>query len=81
MMETGPFRPDGNGGLQTIEGGWEEYTNVVFGEHTYTILSSYLFLKSAPCLVDQPAGTGYSYTSTDRYVHELTDVGYDDLIA
>ncbi|KAL5508176.1 KEX1 [Sanghuangporus vaninii] len=53
MMETGPFRPDGNGGLKTIEGGWEEYTNMVY--------------------VDQPAGTGYSYTSTDRYVHELSD--------
>ncbi|EPQ59066.1 alpha/beta-hydrolase [Gloeophyllum trabeum ATCC 11539] len=23
--------------------------------------------------VDQPAGTGYSYTSTDHYVHELSD--------
>jgi carboxypeptidase D len=23
--------------------------------------------------VDQPAGTGYSYTATDSYVHELTD--------
>ncbi|PAV21036.1 alpha beta-hydrolase [Pyrrhoderma noxium] len=53
MMETGPFRPDGKGGLETIEGGWEEYTNMVF--------------------IDQPAGTGYSYTSTDRYVHELTE--------
>ncbi|EJD01360.1 KEX1 protein [Fomitiporia mediterranea MF3/22] len=53
MMETGPFRPDGNGGLETVEGGWEEYTNIVY--------------------VDQPAGTGYSYTSTDRYVHELSD--------
>jgi hypothetical protein len=25
--------------------------------------------------VDQPAGTGLSYTSTDKYVHELTEVG------
>lgn len=24
--------------------------------------------------VDQPAGTGYSYTSTDSFVHELGDV-------
>ncbi|KAI5123390.1 hypothetical protein M0805_006098 [Coniferiporia weirii] len=53
MMETGPFRVDGKGGLKTMEGGWEEYTNMVF--------------------VDQPAGTGYSYTSTDRFVHELSD--------
>lgn len=32
MMESGPFRKDGNGGLKTIDGGWEEYTNMVFGE-------------------------------------------------
>lgn len=33
MMESGPFRMDGNGGLKLIEGGWEEYTTMVFGEH------------------------------------------------
>ncbi|KZT05556.1 alpha/beta-hydrolase [Laetiporus sulphureus 93-53] len=53
MMEVGPWRVDGNGGLKTIEGGWEEYTTMVY--------------------VDQPAGTGFSYTSTDHYVHELDD--------
>lgn len=26
------------------------------------------------CLVDQPPGTGYSYTSTNKYVHELDEV-------
>lgn len=26
------------------------------------------------CAVDQPAGTGLSYASTDRYLTELTDV-------
>ncbi|EIN10934.1 alpha/beta-hydrolase [Punctularia strigosozonata HHB-11173 SS5] len=53
MMEVGPWRVDGKGGLKTQEGGWEEYANVVY--------------------VDQPAGTGFSYTSTDKYVHELTE--------
>ncbi|THH18196.1 hypothetical protein EW146_g2731 [Bondarzewia mesenterica] len=53
MMEIGPWRVDGKGGLKTVEGGWEEYTTVVY--------------------VDQPAGTGFSYTSTDRYVHELDE--------
>ncbi|OCH94287.1 alpha/beta-hydrolase [Obba rivulosa] len=53
MMEVGPWRIDGKGGLQTVEGGWEEYTTMVF--------------------VDQPAGTGFSYTSTDKYVHELPE--------
>ncbi|KLO08516.1 KEX1 protein [Schizopora paradoxa] len=51
MMETGPFRVDGKGGLRMIDGGWEEYTNMVF--------------------VDQPAGTGFSYVSTDRFVHDI----------
>ncbi|KZT29372.1 alpha/beta-hydrolase [Neolentinus lepideus HHB14362 ss-1] len=53
MMEIGPWRMDGEGSLNVTDGGWEEYTNVVY--------------------VDQPAGTGYSYTSTDSYVHELSD--------
>ncbi|KAG1735006.1 alpha beta-hydrolase [Suillus lakei] len=51
MMEVGPWRIDGEGGLKTVEGGWEEYTTMVY--------------------VDQPAGTGLSYTSTNHYVHGL----------
>lgn len=51
MMEVGPWRIDGEGGLKTVEGGWNEYTTMVY--------------------VDQPAGTGLSYTSTNRYVHGL----------
>ena len=72
MLETGPFRPDGNGGLKTIDGGWEEYTNMVFG--IYLILFFPWETYSLLLLVDQPAGTGYSYTSTDKYVHELPEV-------
>lgn len=53
MMEIGPWRVDGNGGFKTIEGGWEEYTTMVY--------------------IDQPAGTGFSYTSTDRYAHDLNE--------
>ncbi|KAJ7462074.1 Alpha/Beta hydrolase protein [Mycena latifolia] len=53
MMEVGPWRMDGKGGFKTAEGGWEEYTTMVY--------------------VDQPAGTGFSYTSTDRYVHTLDE--------
>ncbi|KAI0375946.1 alpha/beta-hydrolase [Pilatotrama ljubarskyi] len=30
MMEIGPWRTDGKGGLRTVEGGWEEYSTVVF---------------------------------------------------
>ncbi|KAF9809828.1 hypothetical protein IEO21_07228 [Rhodonia placenta] len=53
MMEVGPWRQDGKGGYKTIEGGWEEYTTMVY--------------------VDQPAGTGFSYTSTNHYLHELPE--------
>ncbi|KAF5371322.1 hypothetical protein D9758_004167 [Tetrapyrgos nigripes] len=51
MMEVGPWRMDGKGGFKVTEGGWEEYTTMVY--------------------VDQPAGTGFSYTSSNRYVHTL----------
>ncbi|KAM5534812.1 hypothetical protein V8D89_011528 [Ganoderma adspersum] len=30
MMEVGPWRVDGKGGLKTADGGWEEYATVVF---------------------------------------------------
>ncbi|KAF7965395.1 hypothetical protein HWV62_9059 [Athelia sp. TMB] len=53
MMENGPWRVDGKGGLKAVEGGWEEYTHMVY--------------------VDQPAGTGLSYTSTNHYVHTLPE--------
>lgn len=32
MMETGPWRIDGKGGLKLVENGWEEYTHVVYSE-------------------------------------------------
>ncbi|KAG8747077.1 Cell death protease [Ceratobasidium sp. 414] len=53
MMETGPWRVDGKGGLKLVENGWEEYAHVVY--------------------IDQPPGTGLSYTSTDKYLHELDE--------
>jgi len=31
MMEVGPWRVDGQGGLKMITGGWDEYANIVFG--------------------------------------------------
>ncbi|KAF8728319.1 hypothetical protein AX14_006791 [Amanita brunnescens Koide BX004] len=56
MMEVGPWRADGKGGFQVKEGGWEEYTTMVF--------------------IDQPAGTGFSYTSSDQFIqtpHEASE--------
>ncbi|KAJ3760841.1 Alpha/Beta hydrolase protein [Lentinula raphanica] len=52
-MEVGPWRMDGKGGFKVTEGGWEEYTTMVY--------------------VDQPAGTGFSYTSSNHYVHTLQE--------
>ncbi|KAF8914278.1 alpha/beta-hydrolase [Gymnopilus junonius] len=53
MMEVGPWRWDGKSehDFYVKEGGWEEYSTVVF--------------------VDQPAGTGFSYTSTEKYIHTM----------
>ncbi|THH27823.1 hypothetical protein EUX98_g6359 [Antrodiella citrinella] len=53
MMEVGPWRVDGSGGLKTLEGGWEEYSTMVY--------------------VDQPAGTGFSYTASNHYLHDLPE--------
>ena len=38
MMEVGPWRIDGHGGLKTIEGGWEEYTTMVYSSSLHLYL-------------------------------------------
>lgn len=62
---------DGKGGFKVAEGGWEEYTTMVYSESTSTN-----FIYGVDCRhpVDQPAGTGFSYTSSDHYVHSLPEV-------
>ncbi|KAI5893580.1 alpha/beta-hydrolase [Schizophyllum commune H4-8] len=60
MMENGPWRVDGNGGLKVADGGWEEYTTMVY--------------------VDQPAGTGFSYTATNHYVQTLEEASQQLLV-
>lgn len=69
-METGPWRIDGKGGLKLVENGWEEYTHVVYSEYIFQYHC--FILNMFP--VDQPPGTGFSYTSTDKYLHELDEV-------
>lgn len=71
-MEVGPWVMDQNGGLHTREGGWEEYTHIVYSAYLHSYQIRPLISLFA---VDQPAGTGFSYTSTNRYVHELSEVG------
>ena len=72
MMEVGPWRWDGKSeeDFWVKPGGWDEYTTVVYGQFSMMENSSFLPHENK---VDQPAGTGFSYTSTDRYVH-TTDI-------
>jgi carboxypeptidase D len=72
MMEVGPWRIDGKGGFKVIEGGWEEYTTMVYGECWGSNMS--VWRSNLLHVVDQPAGTGFSYVSTDSYVHSLAEV-------
>ncbi|KAM6496201.1 Alpha/Beta hydrolase fold [Amanita muscaria] len=60
MMEVGPWRYNGKGGFQVKEGGWEEYTTIIY--------------------VDQPAGTGFSYTSTDHFISSPTEAAEQFLV-
>jgi carboxypeptidase D len=71
MMEVGPWRWDGKSeqDFWVKSGGWDEYTTVVYGQFSTMGISS--LLTSCVNKVDQPAGTGFSYTSTDRYVHTI----------
>lgn len=40
MMEVGPWRMDGKGGLKMVSGGWDEYADVVFGQPTPSFATS-----------------------------------------
>jgi hypothetical protein len=46
MMEVGPWRWDGDNNFNFKEGGWEEYTTMVYGKHTLRIYN----LGSLPIL-------------------------------
>ena len=51
MMEVGPWRVDGKGGLKFANGGWEEYTTMVFGAslsclEPTTVAESHILLSS-----------------------------------
>ena len=69
MMEVGPWRWDGTS-FKVKEGGWEEYATIVYGECS----TNHRRRLSNVSLVDQPPGTGFSYTSTDHYLHTMDDV-------
>lgn len=72
MLESGPFRIDGKGGIKHIDGGWEEYATIVFGRYQICrLLLTFTFFFQP---VDQPVGTGLSFSSTNDFLHELNDV-------
>jgi carboxypeptidase D len=41
MMEVGPWRMDENGELWQIEGGWEEYANMVYSRSSKLVAYAY----------------------------------------
>ncbi len=47
---------------------------MVFGVSLFLCLTAVPLTSECRCLVDQPAGTGFSYVSTDRYVHDIATV-------
>jgi len=74
-MEVGPFRmvaasqtESGQVEARLVDGGWEEFATIVFGQCNQS--SKDLYLQS----VDQPPGTGYSFIPTNGYLHELDQV-------
>ena len=71
-MEVGPWRWDGKSehDFWVQPGGWEEYTTMVFSASFIRPVSRDI-VDMRLCTVDQPAGTGFSYASTDRYVHTI----------
>jgi carboxypeptidase D len=75
MMEIGPWRADEEGGLKIARGGWNEYTTMVYGKSVKSLaLFKFDLAHFSPFSVDQPAGTGFSYTSTNNYVHSIQQV-------
>lgn len=45
-MEIGPWRVNDHGGLDVAEGGWEEYTNIVYGASLPSSLSLSLYAET-----------------------------------
>lgn len=76
-MENGPFRMSSSkpGDLTLLDwGGWEEFSGVVFSESRPPRSSCRhpaLITPTHRLSVDQPPGTGLSYTPTNGYLHEL----------
>ena len=80
LMEIGPFRTvpasktaSGEVELELVDGGWEEFGTVIFGEPCFLNSQSDQdeLIMEYNITVDQPPGTGYSVVPTNGYLHEL----------
>lgn len=66
MMEVGPWRVDGQGGLKTVEGGWEEYTTMVYGAVPYLLFYLCLTIKQS---INPPGRDCHILAQTTTYIH------------
>lgn len=66
-MEMGPWRIDGHGGLKTVEGGWEEYTTMVYSADWRSL---WFYSSLTPLQSINPQGQGcHILVQTTTYIH------------
>ena len=77
-MEVGPWRSDGNGGWRAVDGGWEEYTTMVFSAYlcymANVIVLTAFQSTSQPGLVSRMRRLMATYMSSLKCVHVLNDL-------
>lgn len=67
MMEVGPWRVNGHGGLDAKEGGWEEYANVVYGAR----LSLLVIFRA---FIDASGGCSGPACRHGLFIHKLKQI-------
>lgn len=74
MIEVGPLRVDDDGSLREVSG-WNEYSSVLFREFALSRNDRRRLISACSSLplVDQPAGTGFSYVNKNDNVRELVE--------
>ena len=78
FLENGPWRMNPDQTLRLIDGSWNEYANVLYGRYELMeilfIFYSWYLIEQNYFKVDQPVGTGFSFTNQDFYVRNATQV-------
>jgi hypothetical protein len=67
MMEVGPWRMNRNGELREIEGGWEEYANIVYSEPSLRFPSE---TRSNSCYASRPTGWNRFFIREHRQIYQ-----------